>query len=320
MKEYLKPHILAWLAPIGIPFIVEGFLLRIFTLSLIAISVAVSLNILYGYTGLGSFGHAAFFGIGAYCSAILVTEQGIPVIISIVLTSVLVGLIGLTISIPVLRTRGLYFSIITLAFNIVTFQIFANWRDVTGGRIGYDSIPTFAYSNKQIFILFYAGVLLQLLFTWKLVGSDIGRVMKSIRDDEKLASEVGINVLQYKILALVVSATLTGTAGAVFAHYNGFLSPNQFTFFESFEYYVMVTIGGSGTLLGPVIGAVLVTVAPEVLRITPEARLLIYGVVLLVVIYSFPNGIIYIIRDIKKYAQRKLNKHSQLLNRQGNQK
>jgi branched-chain amino acid transport system permease protein len=293
----LKQRHLLWLLPLVLPFLLDGYLLRLTIVTTFGIIVATTLNIIYGYVGLASLGHAAFYGIGAYTSAILVAERGVPVVGSIVIATVVVGIISLLVGIPLLRTSGLYFSIVTLAFNVVVYQIMANWNDVTQGTLGYRNIPTFANTGGEIFIMIYLFLLAILIFKRELLRSYVGKALLAIREDEELATELGVNVFAYKTGAFVVSSMLAGTAGAMFAHYNGFLAPNYFTIFESFNYFVLVTVGGAGTILGPVVGGALLTLLPEALRIAPEIRLLAYGLMLIVIIIVMPDGIVGAIRN-----------------------
>lgn len=292
-----RPRHFLWVLPLALPFVIDGYFLRLTIVATFGIIVATTLNILYGYTGLASLGHAAFYGVGAYTSAILVAERGIPVLGSIVIATVAVGVLSLLVGIPLLRTSGLYFSIITLAFNVVVYQIIANWDTVTAGTIGYRSIPTFANSEGQIFMMIYVFLLALLVFKRELLRSYVGKALLAIREDEELAAELGINVFAYKTGAFVVSSMLAGTTGALFAHYNGFLAPNYFTIFESFNYFVIVTVGGAGTILGPVVGGALLTLLPEALRIAPEIRLLAYGLTLILIIMLMPDGIVGTIRN-----------------------
>lgn len=287
---------LLWLLPLTIPIGFRGYLLRLTIVATFGILVASSLNILYGYTGLASLGHAAFYGIGAYTSAILAAEQGIPMLGSIILATLFVGVLSLLIGMPLLRTRGLYFSIVTLAFNVVVYQVMAGWEEVTNGTLGYLQIPMITNPQIEVFIGLYLFLLAVLVFTRELLRSYVGKALLAIREDEELAAEMGINVFAYKTGAFVVSAMLAGAVGALFAHYNAFLAPSYFTIFESFNYFVIVTVGGAGTILGPVVGGALLTLLPELLRITPELRLLAYGATLILIIMLLPNGIVGTLR------------------------
>lgn len=285
-----------WLIPLGIPFYAGDYLLRLSILVTFVAILAVSLDILYGYAGQASLAHAAFYGTGAYLSALLTTEYGVPVVGAILVATVVVAGISLLVGWPVLRASGLYFSIITLAFSIVVYQVLNSWTEVTGGPIGLRSIPELLATDGQMFLLIYVLLLGVLLFKRALVRSYIGKAFLATREDEELARELGVQTHRYKTLSFVVASTIAGLAGALFAHYSGFLAPSLFTTFRSFELFVVVTVGGAGTFFGPLVGGVLLTLLPELLREVDEFRQLVYGALLILIIMFFPNGIVGTIR------------------------
>jgi branched-chain amino acid transport system permease protein len=284
--------LLFWVLPVAVPFLVEGYLLRLAILSTFVVVLAVSLDVLYGYTGQASLAHAAFYGTGAYLSALLVTNYQVPVVAGIVAATLLVALVSLLVGWPVLRASGLYFSIITLAFSVVVFQVLNSWTEVTGGPIGYRDIPTLLPTDGQMFLAVYLLLLCVLLFKRALVRSYVGKAFLAIREDEELAAELGVRTHRYKTLSFVISSTIAGLTGALFAHYSGFLAPSMFTTFRSFELFVVVTVGGAGTFVGPLVGGVLLTLLPELLREVQEFRQLVYGLLLIVIIMFFPDGIV----------------------------
>jgi len=280
-----------WLAPLAVPFFAGEYLLRLAIISTFVVVLAVSLDVLYGYTGQASLAHAAFYGTGAYLSALLTTEYGVPIVAAIVAATVVVAVISLLVGWPVLRASGLYFSIITLAFSVVVYQVLNSWTEVTGGPIGLRSIPNLLATDGRMFLLVYLLLLCVVLFKRALVRSYVGKAFLAIREDEELAAELGVRTHRYKTLSFAIASTIAGLAGAMFAHYSGFLAPSMFTTFRSFELFVVVTVGGAGTFAGPIVGGVLLTLLPELLREVQEFRQLVYGLLLVVIIMFFPDGI-----------------------------
>jgi len=281
-----------WLVPLAVPFVLSDYLLRLAILSTFVVILAVSLDILFGYTGQASLAHAAFYGAGAYLSALLVAGFEIPVLAAIITATVIVGVVSLFVSWPVLRASGLYFSIITLAFSVVVFEVLNSWREVTGGPIGLRGVPELLSTDGEMFLLIYVVLLAVLIFKRTLIASYIGKAFLAIREDEELAAEMGIRTHRYKTLSFVLASTIAGLAGALFAHYSGFLAPSIFTTFRSFELFVVVVVGGAGTFLGPIVGGVVLTLLPELLREVEEFRQLIYGLLLILIIMFFPEGIV----------------------------
>jgi branched-chain amino acid transport system permease protein len=281
-----------WLVPLAVPLVLSDYLLRLAILSTFVVVLAVSLDILFGYTGQASLAHAAFYGVGAYLSALLVTTFEIPVLAGIATATVVVGVVSLLVGWPVLRASGLYFSIITLAFSVVVFEVLNSWREVTGGSIGLRGVPELLSTDGEMFLLVYAVLLAILLFKRALIASYVGKAFLAIREDEELAAEMGIRTHRYKTLSFVLSSTIAGLAGALFAHYSGFLAPSMFTTFRSFELFVIVVVGGAGTFFGPIVGGVVLTLLPELLREVDEFRQLIYGLLLILIIMFFPEGIV----------------------------
>lgn len=288
-----------------VPFIFPNdYFIHILVMSGINILLVLSLNIISGFTGQISLGHAAFFGIGAYASA-LISLKGIPVIIAFILAAIIAGILGLLIGYLVLRLRGHFFAIATLAFGQITFLILNNWMDLTRGPMGISGIPTpFGLITKaHFYYLLLAMVLLFIYISVRMKFTKTGRALLAIRTDEITAATMGINVTYYKNLAFVWSAAIAGLAGANYAHFTQFLSPETFNLSMSINILLMLLIGGMGSVLGAVLGGVFITFLSEYLRAFAEYQMLVYGILIVLVVTFAPkglNGIILSIRQILK--------------------
>jgi branched-chain amino acid transport system permease protein len=258
---------------VGVP----SYFARLIVLAGINIILAVSLNLITGVTGQFSIGHAGFMAVGAYSSAYLTVyyagawEHSLAGIVgttaahsfifllAILLGAVVAALAGLVVGIPSLRLRGDYLAIVTLGFAEIIRIVILN-IDQVGGATGF-TVP--AYAN---FLWVYAFAVLTIVIVYNIVHSDIGRALVSIREDELAAEAMGINTTRYKVLAFVISSALAGMAGVLSAHYLSFLSTNDFQFIRSFEIIIMIVMGGLGSLTGAVLGAIVITFLPELLR------------------------------------------------------
>jgi branched-chain amino acid transport system permease protein len=270
----------------------------------------LSLGLLQGYVGEISIGHAAFFGIGAYTSALLTLKGGLSFWLSLPLAGLVTMGFGYLIGLVSLRLRGPYFAICTLGFGEIIRMVFVNWREVTGGPDGITGIPSpqglplpfggnLAFTGKQAnYFLIYTLVLLTLGVLVRLIRGRPGRAFMAVREDSVYAECIGINVMQCKRLAFVVSTFFAGLAGCLYAHYEHFISPYSFGTGQSFDLVIMVILGGMGTLMGPIIGAILLTLIPELLHAIRDYRMVIYGLLLMVIIIYLPHGLMGLWRSI----------------------
>ncbi len=265
--------------------------------------LAMSLNLIAGYTGLLSLAHAAFYGIGAYVAALMALNLHTPFLLNILCAVVLSGLLGALVGIPSLRIRDDYFVIATFAFQVITFSVLNNWVSFTGGPMGLPGIPQPTIFGLQVSshlgFLILVGVfcVLTLWVTHRIVGSPFGRVLKAIREDEVLAQAAGKNVAAHKVLVFVIGAGMAAVAGVMYAHYISFIDPTSFTVMESIFILSIVIIGGAGSLWGPVVGAVVLVVLPELLRfiglpssVAANLRQIIYGGLLVAFMMWRPRG------------------------------
>ncbi|MGM4903358.1 branched-chain amino acid ABC transporter permease [Tardiphaga sp. 866_E4_N2_1] len=292
------------------PFLADDYVLHLAILTGIAIILASSLNLITGYAGKLSLGHAAFYGIGAYASTLANQRLGIPVLVAMGLAGPMTAAIALVTGPVMLRLRGAHFIIVTLSFAIVVQLVFINWIWLTNGPTGifgidYPTFGSFALSDKQsYFYLVAACDVLTLLMLWCIVHSRLGRALIALRENEQLAASIGISSPHYSLLALVLAAGLAGWAGALYAHYVGVITPDLLGFDVMVSMLVMVVVGGKGTLLGPVLGAALVTFLPEQLRVLSDYRLTIFGILLMACVMALPDGI----ASLGSLLQRKLGK------------
>ena len=280
---------------------------RIIMLAGINVILAVSLNLITGFTGQFSIGHAGFMAVGAYTSGYLTVyhalawERSLAAMVGdnlahvlIFLLAILVGglvaaLAGLLVGIPSLRLRGDYLAIVTLGFAEIIRVVILN-IDKVGGATGF-SVP--GYTN---FLWVGAFAVLTIAVVYNIVHYDIGRALISIREDEHAAEAMGINTTRYKVLAFVISSALAGMGGVLFGHYTSFLSTNDFQFIRSFEIIIMIVLGGMGSLTGAVLGAIVITIMPELLRQLPgdfsNYRLVVYSALLIIIMLTRPQGIL----------------------------
>jgi branched-chain amino acid transport system permease protein len=280
---------------------------RIVMLAGINVILAVSLNLITGFTGQFSIGHAGFMAVGAYSSAYLTVyyaqawERSLAMMLGgslahalIFLIAILVGGVvaaaaGLIVGIPSLRLRGDYLAIVTLGFAEIIRIVILN-IDKVGGATGF-TVPS--YTN---FLWVGSFAVLTIIVVYNIVHSDIGRALVSIREDELAAEAMGINTTRYKVLAFVISSALAGMAGVLFGHYTSFLSTNDFQFIRSFEIIIMIVLGGMGSLTGAVLGAIVITILPELLRRLPgdlsRYRLVVYSAMLILIMLTRPQGIL----------------------------
>ena len=278
------------------------YYLHIFVMSEIYAVLALSLSLLVGFTGQVSLGHAAFYGMGAYVSALLSVRFGLSFWVTFWIGGLFAGLAAFCIGRLVLRLRGHVLAITTAFFGVLVTVVMNNWIPVTNGPMGITGIPRpspirlfgldLAIESRTDYyylgLLFVLGVLYVL---WRIERSRIGDAMIAVRENEELAKSIGIDTMKSKVFAFSVSGALTGLAGAFYAHYILFISPVTFTISESINMLVMVIFGGMSTLFGPVLGAICLTVLPEFLRMAGELRLVIYGVALVFFIIWMPMGV-----------------------------
>lgn len=285
--------------------IVSEYILRLMKQIGIFLIAALGLNLILGFTGQFTMGHAAFMSIGAYGSAIMTKNFNMPfpiaLIVGIVFSAILAALIGY----PILRLKGDYLAICTLGFGEIVKVVIQN-VDYVGGARGISGIPT-----KTSFLIVFFGVALCYAILKNLINSSKGRAIKSIREDEIAAEAMGINSTKYKMLSFIIGSSMAGLAGGLYAHFNTFIDPASFNFAKSIELITYVVLGGMGSLSGTVIGTSILIYLPEGLRglnnVMKDYRMLIYALLLVTMMIFRPQGILgtreISVANIKKFVK-----------------
>jgi len=274
-----------------------AYVLHLAILAGIYIILTVSINLIIGYAGQVSLGHAAFYGIGAYASALVSLNLNFPFVAAALVAMLAAGICGLALGLPTLRLKEDYLAIVTLGFGVIVDLVFLN-LGITGGPDGLPGIPApgiFGLSFRQpwlYLLLVIVTVILVLIFTYRLVDSYHGRALRAIRDHEITAQVMGINTPAYKVFIFTLAAALAGLAGSLYAHYITFINPETFALHTSILILTMVVLGGMGSILGSVLGAVILTILPEMLRQAHAYQDLIYRALLVVLLIWRPEGIL----------------------------
>lgn len=286
-------------AAIVFPLAVKNpYAIRLAILSGIFVILSLSLNLLTGFAGQISLGHIAFYGIGAYTAAILSKNFGVNFILCMLAAMVIAGLFGFLLGLPTLKLGGYYLAIVTLGFSEIVRLVEINWMDLTNGPLGINGIPKPTLfglklsSPRAYYFICLLLVVLTLVVIRNILNSRIGYALGTVRGDDNAAKFMGVNVFRYKILAFVISAAIAGLAGAFFAQYVTFVDPTSFASDQSTLILIMIIFGGIGSLPGSIIGAVVLTLVPELLRDLMEYRMLIYGVVLVFMMLVRPEGLL----------------------------
>ncbi|MFW6334353.1 MAG: branched-chain amino acid ABC transporter permease, partial [Desulfosalsimonas sp.] len=266
--------------------------------------LALSLNMLMGYAGQISLGHAAFYGIGAYATAVLTATYQIPPLLALPAAVAAAMAVAWIVGMPTLRLTGYYLGMGTLGFGMIVHIIFREWDSVTGGASGFAGIPPltagpFTFdSEKQYFFIVWTVVLLAIIMCRRIIDSRVGRALRAIHDGEHAAAAVGINTGKLKLQVFVLSAGMAAVAGFLYAHMIYFVSPGTFGFLASIRIVTMVVIGGMASIWGSLFGASLLTLLPEWLHAFSEFEMLVYGLILMTVMIFLPRGLTRGVLDI----------------------
>lgn len=259
--------------------------------------LALGLNMLMGYAGQISLGHAAFYGLGAYSTAILSTTLNWSPWVALPAAILLTALVAFLVALPMLKLSGYYLGMGTLGFGMIVFILFRQWSTVTGGDSGFVGIPSLALgplslaSGKAYFFLVWAVVLVSFVLCERLVDSRVGRALRAIHDGEHVAAAMGIDTSNLKVGVFVLSAIFAALAGFLYAHLVSFISPNSFDFLVSIRLVTMVVIGGMASIWGSLLGASVLTILPEWLHIFTDYEMVVYGLILMTIMIFLPQGL-----------------------------
>jgi branched-chain amino acid transport system permease protein len=301
---------------VSIPIVYTMRMVGVFTIAV------VGLNLLMGYAGQISLGHGAFFGVGAYASALLTTKVHFPVWAGLAAAVLFSALVGLLVA-PILRLKGHYLAMATLGLGLVAFVFFRELTWLTGGNIGVREVPDLAFPGFTVstrigeYYAVWAAALLVLLLCSNLINSRSGRALRALHQSEVAAEAMGVNVAGYKIKVFVISSALAGLAGAVFAHLQGYIDPNQFGILLSIELVTMTVVGGMASIWGAVAGSGLLLFIPKFVEALPKwlgevpawvkqysnYEGLIFGLILILTMIFMPSGIARGISDFFRYRR-----------------
>lgn len=313
--------VLLLLALAVFPFMAGDYLLYMANLTGIAIVAAVGLNILTGAAGQISLGHAAFVGIGAYTSALLITRLGVPFVLCLPLAGLSAAFFGVIVGAPSMRMKGLYLCIATLAAQVIFEYLFKNWDSLTGGIRGINVPPPtiFGWELNNEFRFYFVTVPVVIIVVTaarNLFRTRVGRAFIAIRDRDFSAELMGINLFRYKLYAFALSSFLAGVAGCLWVNFIKIVTPEHFPLHESIRYLAMIIVGGLGSVLGSIFGAIFMTIVPEVLKsmlnlvsaVSPEAmaylsplQTVVFGLLIVVFLVFEPHGLAEMWRRVKDY-------------------
>jgi branched-chain amino acid transport system permease protein len=286
-----------------LPRVTNPYYFRVLMSIGINIVLAVSLNLVNGFTGQFSIGHAGFMAVGAYTSAMFTLKigqplaaswhflpapvaEGLVLLMALVAGGLLAAVAGWIVGLPSLRLRGDYLAIVTLGFGEIIRVLILN-IDAIGAARGLPGIPQYS-----TFFWVFGTAVLVIVVARRIATSTHGRALFAIRDDEVAAEALGVDTTRYKVLAFVLGAFFAGVAGGLFAHFLSYLNPSSFTFLKSIEVIAMVVLGGMGSISGSVLAAIVLTLLPEVLRSVKELRMVIYSLMLILLMITRPQGLL----------------------------
>jgi branched-chain amino acid transport system permease protein len=286
----------------------DDYVLTLLDLAGIYAIAVMGLGILLGFTGQMSLAQAAFLGIGAYTSGWFTTHLGWPVWPSMACAVAMSALVGVIVGYPCLRLSGHYLALATIGFGIITQLVLINWKDVTNGSDGMNGIPAPSIgpwtldTYGRYYYLVLAAVLVCAYVAWRIKSTRVGRALHAIRENEIAARATGIDATRYKIIAFVLAGSYAGLAGSLLAHDIKYLSPDSYSFDQSVVFLVMLILGGSSSIGGAILGAVLLTMLPEVLRPLKSSYLMVYGAAVIAMIIFMPQGLVGLLAAMRARA------------------
>lgn len=315
MRKSLSPAVqTAIFALLGLaaPFVFQNpYYLSVLTLCAIHGIIAAGLGLLLGVAGQISLGHAAFYGIAAYASAILTTKAGLPIELAAIGATALTGIVAWLIAVPTLKLSGHYLAMGTLGFGIICHIVFNQWTEMTGGPSGYTGVPRlslFGYTFKSDISYYYLSTGVLALVAWtslNVIDSRFGRALLAIHGSEKAAQSLGVDEAKSKRFVFVLSAVFAAIAGVLYAHNLSFVAPTSFSFLFSVEFIAMVVLGGMTRIWGVIAGAYFLTVLPEFLRVFENIESLLFGAILVFGMMFMPQGMFGLGADLLAKLRRK---------------
>ena len=303
-----------------LPFMANNYVLYLACLVLINVAAATGLNILTGFTGLVSLGHGAFMAVGAYTVAVAEMHTGLPFPVNLLLAGLVAAGVGRVVGIPSLRVKGLYLAIATIGASIILQFVFLNWTSVTGGSRGINVAPASVFGVElttyfSLYWVFMPLTVLMVLGAANLFRTRIGRAFIAIRDRDISAEVLGIPLLRYKLMSFGISSFYAGVAGGMWAYFFRAVGPESFTLLQSIFFLAAIIVGGMGSILGGIVGAVFMTLVPEVLRLGVDlvspfvdnaqalfapVRTIIFGALIIAFLVFEPQGLAEIINRVRR--------------------
>lgn len=290
-------------------FISNNYHLNLMIQVLINIIIVVGLNFITGLTGQMNLGTAGIFSMGAYTSSLLATRLGLNPWIGLLAAVGMGFLIGMGLGYPSLRVSGVYLALTTIGFSEIVRILMTNLTSLTGGALGVTGIPAFAIlghkfqTNKEIYYLYLVITVILIFNAYRVVNSKWGRAFLAVKDNPEAVEAGGVNIASIKILAFTLAAIYATVAGSLYAHYIGFINPSAYNLEYSINYVVMLVIGGIGSVPGNVLGAILVTLVPELLRFMENYYWLVFSIITLLFVIFLPNGIVSLFKKRKRVVK-----------------
>jgi branched-chain amino acid transport system permease protein len=291
-------YVLVYVALLAMPSVLDDLYLRVALLAGTSAIAVIGLNFVMGYAGLISLAQAVFVGVGAYTMALMSVRGGLNPWFGIMMAPVTAGLVGWCLGWPLLRLRGHYLALATLGMSVTAGIVAVNWREETGGDDGIGGIPNLSFfgvrleTDHQLYCLIWAILGVSIIIAALIRRSHLGMAMIITRDDEIAASTSGINVPRVRLVAFTLGAAFAGIAGALTTQLQGYISPSDFDFTHSVQYLAMLVVGGEGSIVGAVLGAIILTILPELLRFLGQGYLILFGFGIVVILLVLPKGVV----------------------------
>jgi len=312
LRGFINPWLLFALGVILVRLTVaNSYYFTLFNIIGIHALLVVGLNLLLGYAGQISLGHAAFFGLGAYTSGILTATYGINPWLALPAGLLVAGAAAFLVGVPALKLRGYYLAMATLGFGIIVYIFFNQTQELTGGPSGLSGIPSLSLagfpldSPDRLFLLIWPVLGVILLLSANLVDSRLGRALRALHDGEPAAQSLGVDTARVKLLVFVWSALYASLAGSLYAHTLNFIAPTSFGFMFSIKLVTMVVVGGMASIWGSLLGAAVLTILPEFLVVFHDYEIIIFGGILMVVMIFLPRGLVRGILDLWEFRRYK---------------